>query len=272
MKSCSVLLGQPARRKAQAMLYLLSFIVWRSWSYLSCMVARLCVLTRLSSICWCCCCGAGWSGHRTSTQSSAMTKGFIKTDSKSTLTHFIMNHHEVLTMIQSCQVILTFLLNRGLLAARRRWNKGHSELDLFSNIQKSHCRTGSTSSSCGGLKSLIKKVSLLTGLSLRTVITALQRLQDICSLKIVHGNLKLGGSGKAIEMDESMFGHKREYNRWYGRERHWTSSGIPCTKQDKRNLGDWTSLEVHRAWNNNNLWQVFAILQPEQCRLHTPHG
>ena len=50
------------------------------------------------------------------------------------------------------------------------------------------------------------------------------------------------------------------------------SSGIPRTEQDKRNLGDWTSTEVRRAWNNNNLRQVFAILQPEQYRLHTPHG
>ena len=58
-----------------------------------------------------------------------------------------------------------------------------------------------------------KKVSLMTGLSLRTVITALQRLRDICSLKILHGNLKLGGRGKTIEIDESMFGHKRKYNR-----------------------------------------------------------
>ena len=38
-----------------------------------------------------------------------------------------------------------------------------------------------------------KKVSLLTGLPLRTGITALQRLRDICYLKILHGNLKLGG-------------------------------------------------------------------------------
>ena len=53
----------------------------------------------------------------------------------------------------------------------------------------------------------------MTGLSLRTVITALQRLRDICSLKILHGNLKLGGRGKTIEIDESMFGHKRKYNR-----------------------------------------------------------
>ena len=49
----------------------------------------------------------------------------------------------------------------------------------------------------------------MTGLSLRTVITALERLRDICSLKILHGNLKLGGRGKTIEIDESMFGHKR---------------------------------------------------------------
>ena len=52
------------------------------------------------------------------------TKGFIKADSKSTLPHFIMNHHELLTLIQSCQAILTFLVDRGLLAARRRCSCG----------------------------------------------------------------------------------------------------------------------------------------------------
>ena len=48
-----------------------------------------------------------------------LTKGLIKADSKSNSTHFIMNHHELLTLIQSCQAILTFLVNRGLLAAKR---------------------------------------------------------------------------------------------------------------------------------------------------------
>ena len=36
-------------------------------------------------------------------------------------------------------------------------NEDRSGLDLFLKIQKSHCRTGSTSSSCGRLTSLIKK-------------------------------------------------------------------------------------------------------------------
>ena len=77
----SVLLrGQPARRKAQAMLHLFSFIVWRTWSYLSCILASLWVLKRMSAVCWCCCCdaggcscGVGWSLRCTSAQSSAMT-------------------------------------------------------------------------------------------------------------------------------------------------------------------------------------------------------
>ena len=36
-------------------------------------------------------------------------------------------------------------------------NKGRSELDLFLEIKKCHCSTGSTSSSFGRLMSLIKK-------------------------------------------------------------------------------------------------------------------
>ena len=43
------------------MLHLFSFIVWRTCSYRSCMVARLWVLTRMSAVCWCCCCDAGGS-------------------------------------------------------------------------------------------------------------------------------------------------------------------------------------------------------------------
>ena len=28
----------------------------------------------------------------------------------------------------------------------------------------------------------------------------------------MHSNIKLGGRGKTVEIDESMFGHKRKYN------------------------------------------------------------
>ena len=101
-----------------------------------------------------------------------------------------MNHHELLTLIQSCQAILTFLVNRGLLAARRRCSCGDEMVlrdDKSDDGYHWECPVNG--------------------------ITALQRLRDICSLKILRGNLKLGGRGKTIEIDESMFGHKRKYNR-----------------------------------------------------------
>ena len=53
----------------------------------------------------------------------------------------------------------------------------------------------------------------MTGFSLRTIATTLAKIRQICSLKILHGNIKLGGRGKTVEIDESMFGHKRKYNR-----------------------------------------------------------
>ena len=66
-----------------------------------------------------------------------------------------------------------------------------------------------------------KKVSLLTRFLFRTVITALQRLRDICSLKILHSNVKLGGRGKTVEIDEYMFGHKCKYNCRRINQRTW---------------------------------------------------
>ena len=128
------------------------------------------------------------------------TKGFIKADSKSTLTHFIMNHHELLTLVQSCQAILTFLVNCGLLAARCRCSCGnqmvlrddksddgyHWECPVNQCRKQRSIRAGSFfgDSKIPLLHWLYliflwlidksnKKVSLLTRLSLRTVITAL---------------------------------------------------------------------------------------------------
>jgi len=54
-------------------------------------------------------------------------------------------------------------------------------------------------------------------MSLKTMafwaMTVLQSLRDICTEKILHGNIKLGGCGKTVEIDELMFGHTRKYNR-----------------------------------------------------------
>ena len=150
-----------------------------------------------------------------------------------------MNHHELLTLIQSCHAILTFLVNRGLLAARRRCSCGnrmvlrdnnsddgyHWECPVNKCRKRRSIRAGSFFEDSKiplsqwlyiiflwSIDESNKKVSLLTGLSLRTAVTALQRLRDICSLKILHGNVRLGGRGKTVEIDESMFGHKRKYN------------------------------------------------------------
>ena len=147
------------------------------------------------------------------------TKGFIKADSKSTLPHFIMNHHELLTLIQSCQAILTLLVNRGLLAARRRCSCGdemvlrddksddgyHWECPVNQCRKRRLIRAGSFFEYSKiplshwlyiiflwSIDESNKKVSLLTGLSLRTVIMALQRLRDMCSLKILRGNPEVG--------------------------------------------------------------------------------
>ena len=66
-----------------------------------------------------------------------------------------------------------------------------------------------------------KQLSLTTGISLRTITTTLAKIRQICSLKILHGNIKLGGRGKTVEIDESMFGHKRKYNRGRVSEGTW---------------------------------------------------
>ena len=151
-----------------------------------------------------------------------------------------MNRHELLTLIQSCQTIFAFLVDRGLLAAKRDCTCGnemvlrerpnsedgyHWECPVRCCRKRRSIRAGSFFEDSKipleqwlfiiflwSMNESSNTVSQLTGLSLRTVITALQKLRDICSLKIMHGDIKLGGRGKTVEIDESMFGHKRKYN------------------------------------------------------------
>ena len=57
-----------------------------------------------------------------------------------------------------------------------------------------------------------KQLSLMTKFLLRAIATTLAKIRQICSLKILHGNIELGGRGKMVESDESMFGHKTKCN------------------------------------------------------------
>ena len=56
------------------------------------------------------------------------------------------------------------------------------------------------------------QLSLMTEFLLRTMATTLAKIRQICSLRILHGNIELGGRGKTVESDKSMFGHKPKCN------------------------------------------------------------
>ena len=151
-----------------------------------------------------------------------------------------MNHPELLTLIQSVHAIFMFLVGCGLLASRQRCQCG-TEMVLQDRIvmdgviwecplrtcrKRRSIRAGSffedSKISLGQWLNIIylwsidvlnKQLSLMTGFSLRTIATTLGKIRQICSLKILHGNIKLGGRGKTVEIDESMFGHKRHKAR-----------------------------------------------------------
>ena len=54
------------------------------------------------------------------------------------------------------------------------------------------------------------KIARLTSLSKPTVIRALSELRTICSNNVLNSEIKLGGLGKTMEIDESKFGAKRK--------------------------------------------------------------
>ena len=150
-----------------------------------------------------------------------------------------MNHPELLTLIQSVHAIFTFLVYCGLLASRQRCQCGTEmvlrdrnvvdgliwECPLRTCRKRRSIRAGSffedSKISLGQWLNIIylwsidvsnKQLSLTTGISLRTIATTLAKIRQICSLKILHGNIELGGRGKMVESDESMFGHNTKCN------------------------------------------------------------
>ena len=137
-----------------------------------------------------------------------------------------MNHQELLTLIQSYKTIFTFLVDHGLLAARRECDCGqemmlrerpntqdgyHWECSARQCRKRRSIRAGSFFEHSKislalwlyviflwSIEEQSKQLAMLTGLSLRAVTTALQELRNICSLKILHGHITLAGRGKTF--------------------------------------------------------------------------
>ena len=152
-----------------------------------------------------------------------------------------MNHFELLALIQNSQTIYTFLVDCGLLVSRREcvcdaqmilkerqnttdgyiWECPSSNCRKHRSVRVGSFFEDSNISLARWLYVIYlwsigesnKRLSLLTGLSLR--------IRNICSMKILNGNFKLGGRGKTVEIDESMFGSKRKYNRGRVSEGQW---------------------------------------------------
>ena len=157
-----------------------------------------------------------------------------------------MNCHELLTLIQSCHAILMFLANRGLLVARRRCSCGNQmgyEMITLMTVVTGNVQW--TSAENGGQSELVlfsrtkiplshwlyiiflwsidksnENVSLLTGFSLRPVISATQRLQAICSLKILHGNIKTGWPRKDSRNQQIYVWPQTQVQPWVDQSRH----------------------------------------------------
>ena len=78
-----------------------------------------------------------------------------------------------------------------------------------------------------------QQIQTLTGLSEKTIIKVLSGIHTICSIKIGQDNIRLGGPGIIIEIDESKFGACQKYHR--GRASH----------------GPWVFGMVERTWSEN---------------------
>lgn len=58
-----------------------------------------------------------------------------------------------------------------------------------------------------------KRIMEMTELSHTTVVKMLAALRSVCSNKLVANPITLGGQGRTVETDKSLFGHKQKYHR-----------------------------------------------------------
>ena len=87
--------------------------------------------------------------------------------------------------------------------------------------------------------------------------TVLDKIRNIFSKKILNSNFTLGGRGKTVEIDKSMFGNKQQYNcgrvfegQWvFGMvERDFLVFRVPDHQQETLV----TSAQVHLTWHRDH--------------------
>ena len=143
-----------------------------------------------------------------------------------------MRYEELIRLIQSFHTTFQFLVNQSCLARQPRCRCGGDmelkerkrQLDLVwwrcvdcrtwrsirkdSFFEHSHLSLMQWSLILfhWSTKTPSQQIQTLTGLSEKTIIKVLSGIRTICSIKIGQDNIRLGGPGIIIEIDESKFG------------------------------------------------------------------
>ena len=160
-----------------------------------------------------------------------------------------MEFRDLFVILGSLQNVLNFFLSQKLLASCQQCSRCSSNMELTETTRVNdgymwHCtnkrcrmwlsiRSGSFEGSNIPLSTWLhlmflwamqisgSKIARLTSLSKPTVIRALSELRTICSNKVLNAEIKLGGLGKTVEIDESQFDAKRKYKRGRVLEGPW---------------------------------------------------
>ena len=144
-----------------------------------------------------------------------------------------MNRHELLTLIQSCQTIFAFLVDRGLLAAKR------------------DC-------TCGNEMVLRERPNSEDGYHWECPVRCCRKRRSIRAGSFFEDS--------KIPLEQWLF----IIFLWSMNESSNTVSRL--TGLSLRNSSDRTSTAVRCSWNPNYLRQVFAVFQSQSSWLHPSHG
>ena len=166
-----------------------------------------------------------------------------------------MDFRDLLEILGSFQSIFNFLVTHRLLASQRQCSRCDSDMELTETTRvndgymwrctNSRCRTWLSIRSGSffegsniplstwlhlmflwAIKVSGSNIARMTSLSKPTVIRALSDLRTICSNKMLNADMKIGGVGKTVEIDESKFGAKRKYRRGRVSEGPWVFGAV----------------------------------------------